>query len=239
MNKVDESPLERSPTYFSPAMRERRHKILKTTRQLIAENGVENFNLRRLCKEAGVALKTLYNSFYSKDRLIAVAIREVFDEIDENVRYSEPATSIEGIIERLVNTNQRNFRARNYTAAVTSLYFSPNSSTVVWEALQEMAFKNLMQWVKHTAEIGDFHDWVEPEALAHDVANLEFTVINDWANNRIDDAQYLRRLVLAVLTLVSGAARGATLVSVQELIKKINETGEVPDFPKAMWITNS
>lgn len=230
VNLIDESPLERSPTYQSLAMSERRRKILRTARRLIATNGIDNFGLRELCKEAGVALKTLYNTFYSKDRLIAVAIREVYVEIEEKADYLNPATTIEGIIERLIAVNQRNFKARNYTLAVTSLYFGINTPKVVWETLQALSFRNLKQWVIHTKEIGEFYDWVDADDLAHDIVNLEFSVINDWATKRISDKQYLPRLVLAVLSHAAGVTRGATLESVNRLIQQIYETGELPVF---------
>lgn len=231
----DESPLERPPIYDSPSMRERRHRILKETRSLIASKGIENFSVRELTHQAGVALRTLYNTFYSKDRLIAVAIREAYDEIEERVRYSMPATTIEGIIERLVTVNQRNFKARNYTVAVTALYFAPNTPIVVWETLQEIALKNLKQWVNHTAAKGDFHDWIDPDSLAHDIVNLEFAIISDWANNRISDEKYLRRLVDSVLCFVAGAVRGSTQESVERMFRHIHNNGDLPSFPKAVW----
>src|SRR5258708_5157752 len=131
---------EKSQVYASPAIVERRRRILKETRKMIAEVGVQGFSVRELCVRSHVALRTLYNAFHSKDRLIAIAIREAYDDVERSIEYTTSAETLEGIINRLTFINTRNMGARNYTKAVASLYFAPDVGEDIWLALQHMVF---------------------------------------------------------------------------------------------------
>jgi len=231
-----EKSLKRPLVYFSPSIHDRRQRILKEARRLIAEKGIERFSVRELSRRAEVAQRTLYNAFYGKDRLIAVAIREAYDEVQNSIRYSTSATTIEGIIDRLITVNQRNFKARNYTQAVASLYFAPGIQVEVWKTLQDMVFQNLSQWLNHTQQSGEFQEWVVVSELGHDIANLEYSIINDWASGRIADEDYLRRLIEGVLRLVAGAVQGRARENVEELLRRIHRERVLPSFPKATWV---
>src|SRR5438094_204527 len=72
-------------TYSSPAIRARRRRILEETRRMIAEDGLLNFNMNELCKRAGVAKRTLYNAFQTREQLIAIAIAEYFQEYVDRI----------------------------------------------------------------------------------------------------------------------------------------------------------
>ena len=55
--------------YSSPSIHERRRRILREARRLLAESGLEKFSIRTLCKRADVAQRTLYNAFHNRDRI--------------------------------------------------------------------------------------------------------------------------------------------------------------------------
>lgn len=218
--------------YSSALIQERRQRILHEARKMIAENGIEGFSIRELCRSADVAQRTLYNAFHSKDRLIAYAIRQAYEDINSYIGYRTSADTVEGIIDRLISVNRRNLKARNYTLAVTSIYFSTTSGEDIWKALREMAFLNLRQWLNRLHADGELQEWVNLEELPGTFANLEYSVINDWARGLIPDEDYLRRLVTAVLSLAAGVTRGATAERTHQMLMEIARTGKVPEFPK-------
>ena len=224
---------ERQLVYSSPLITERRKRILHEARKMIAERGIERFSIRELCRRADVAQRTLYNAFHSKDRVIALAIREAYEDVNNALRYSTSAETLEGILDRLIAVNRRNLRARNYTLAVTSIYFSPNTGEDIWNSLREMVFLNLRQWLDRLQRDGELQPWVNPVELAEDIANVEYAVINDWARGRIHDDDYVRRLVTSVLWLTIGATKGLTQKRAQKMLADMGRTGQVPEFPKA------
>ena len=227
---------ERQNVYASDAMAERRSRILSETRKLISDGGLDEFSIRTLCKRANVAPKTIYNVFHSKDRLIAIAIREAYEGVNRHIRYRTSPDTIEGIVDRLISVNTRNFKAKHYTRAVTSLYFSGNVTDDVWNSLRSMVFLNLHQWLDKVEADGDFQGWMNKDMAGGLFANLEYSVINDWAFDRLPDEEYIPTLILGVLSLASGMTRGATHEAILKMLQEIEETGELPVYQKPVFV---
>ena len=179
--------------YFSAAILARRRRLLKETRRMISEDGIDGFSVRKLCQKAGVSQRTLYNAFQSKDRLIAFAIREAFEEFQS---YAHSGVNLKGsaladLILGTLATNRRNLRVRNYTRAVCALYFSPKTPCDVWETLQNMSLSGTGAWLRRRQD--DFHPWIDLGHLAHLLADVQYATIHDWCLERICDADYLPR----------------------------------------------
>jgi AcrR family transcriptional regulator len=222
---------EKSQVYASAAIVERRKRILKETRKMIGEAGVQGFSVRELCVRSDVALRTLYNAFHSKERLIAIAIQESYDDVERNIDYRTSADTLEGIMDRLTFINTRNMSARNYTKAVASLYFAPDVGDDIWVALQHMVFRNLRQWLNRMAAEKHLQKGVELNELAMTLANLEYSVINDWAQGRIPDQEFVPRLIRSVLRMTVGTMTGEPQAQAQRYLDEIAATGKAPEFP--------
>lgn len=219
--------------YSSPLMQERRRRILKETRKLIAQKGLANFSVRELCKQAGIAQRTLYNHFSSKDRAAALAIKEAFDEIRYHIHYKTSATTIDGMIDRAIAINSRNLRAKNYALAVTTIYFSATSMDDVWNVLREMGTTGITELLKSLADNGQIEEWVHIDEVALTFSNISFAIINEWCLGRLSDEDYLRRVVESLLVLLCGVCRGEARDTARRYLGDIRATGKLPSFPKA------
>jgi len=234
----EKSPAGNPLVYSSPLIHERRRRILKETRKLIAEKGLANFSVRELCNQADIAQRTLYNHFSSKERVAALAIKEAFDEIRYHVHFKTSATTIEGMIDRAIAINSRNLRAKNYALAVTTIYFSPTSTDDVWEVLQKMGTNGITVLLESLAEQGEIEDWADIEEVALTFSNTTFAIINEWCLGRLTDEDYLRRIVDAVLLTLAGVCKGTALDTVRRYLREIKQTGTLPSFPMPTWRFN-
>ena len=126
--------------YSSPQIQERRERILHEARKLIVEEGIEAFSIRKLCARAGVVQRTLYNAFHSKDRIIALAIWNAYEEAHRKTRYKTAPDTIEGVIDRMYSVNRRNLRTPNYARAIVQLYFAQGLGEDILEALRAMVY---------------------------------------------------------------------------------------------------
>jgi AcrR family transcriptional regulator len=216
--------------YSSQAIIQRRKRILREARRLIAERGIEGFTIRTLCDRADVAPRTLYNAFLNKERLIAIAIQDAYEDFNRKMKYKTAADTLVGMLDRLMTVNRRNFNARNYTRAVAALYFSGTTHHDIWEALQQMAFANLKPWLARLDREDLLEPWVDTAEIASTFANIEYSTINDWAQGRIANADYLGRLVGNFLTLVVGIARGEVLEEARRHLATLHETGGLFDI---------
>lgn len=219
--------------YSSPMILDRRRRLLKEARRMIAEDGLEGFSIRKLCLRADVAQRTLYNAFQNKDRLIALAIREAFDEFSMFVRHQTDPDSLDGWIDRTVAINRRNFRVRNYTKAVCAIYFAPSTPRDVWMTLQDMSLRGNGAWLKRRQ--ADIHSWIDLDNFAHLMANVQYSTINDWCLGRLSDDDYLPRLAENMLLLVIGAVHGRLAEEAAEMLADLGATGKVPKFPNLVF----
>ncbi|WP_298675397.1 TetR/AcrR family transcriptional regulator [uncultured Sphingomonas sp.] len=222
--------------YSSPLILERRRRLLREARKMIAEGGVENFSVRRLCQRAEVAQRTLYNAFHNKDRVIALAIREAYDEFNLNVRYRTDLNTLPGVLDRTTAINRRNFRVRNYTKAVVAIYFAPTTPRDVWETLRDMSVHAIHEWLVAMQARGELRQWVDINHFATTMANVQYSVINDWCLGRLSDEEYLPRLAESMLLLLIGAVQGAVREEAEAFLIDIRRSGEVPKFPNVVWV---
>lgn len=216
--------------YSSPLILARRRRLLKETRHMIAEDGPDGFSIRKLCQRAGVAQRTLYNAFQNKDRLIALAIRESFDEFQAHVQAGSDPTSLGGLLSRTMAINRRNFRARNYTRAVCTIYFAPTTPRDVWQTLQDMSLIGNRAWLDLHG--GDRQPWVDVDHFGGTLANVQYATINDWCLGRLSDADYLPRLAENMLVLLVGAFRGSVAEEAAGYLESIRRTGDVAAFAR-------
>lgn len=67
---------------------ETRDKILKATRALIADNGLEGTTIKGICERAGVLPGSFYNLFDSKEQAILTVVREAIEAVDPDPEHT-------------------------------------------------------------------------------------------------------------------------------------------------------
>jgi AcrR family transcriptional regulator len=82
----------RRTNYSSPRQQERQQRILTVVREQITAAGYDGINVRDVAAASGVALKTLYNLYGSKDELMLAAVAELLSDVQqlEHVAGAEP-----------------------------------------------------------------------------------------------------------------------------------------------------
>jgi AcrR family transcriptional regulator len=216
---------ERPQTYASPAILERRQRILEETRKTIARQGINGLSMNEIGQRAGVAKRTLYNAFQTRERMIATAIQEYFDEYLGHVGFSYPQGTMLHSVERLVTVVQRNRRIRNYIRAIMALYFSSDIDEDIWTAMHTIASGHNRAWVASLRSRRQLQPWIDPAKLVDDLIRLEYATINNWAQGHIPDDEIVVRLVQCYLTLMLGAVRGTTRREIEALLHDIDVRG--------------
>ena len=186
--------------------------------------------MRKLSKRANVAPKTLYNAFGDRDRLIGLAIREMYDALRYNVKFKTSDKTLSGLLDRAIVLNRGNLKARNYAKAVATIYFAPGTHLELRDILQEMAVGKTSEWLADLRTKGQLHDWVDIEHLTRHMANMEYALILDWATGRVKDSEYLFRFAEIVLFSALASTKGEVYETAQTMMVRMAETREVPSF---------
>ena len=83
-----------------------------------------------------------------------------------------------------------------------------------------------MEWIKKLTSKRQLQPWIDPEQMAHDIIRIEYGVISDWCQGRIDDDDFLPHILLCYLNYVVGATKGRARKEVEDMLKLL-QTGEL------------
>jgi AcrR family transcriptional regulator len=195
-------------------MADRRRRIMDEARALISEKGLDAFSMRELGLRAGVAQRTLYNAFESKDHLIVLAVKEYYEHFVARMTYRNPAESMDGIVERLVIVHARNKSLKNYVRAVMAVYFASGVAEELWTTIHRISADNYRVWLTELRRRRQLHPWVDIDGGADMLARMEYATVHEWAEGRLADEAFIPKLLTAVLTLAAGMARGEALKAI-------------------------
>lgn len=204
-----DSVLSDNLVYSSPRIFERRRRILWTARDLVAKHGYEGFSVRELCKHAGVAPHTVYKAFESKERVVALSIREYFLSFIQKREFVFDKTSLQGVIERLIVSDLHMHDARTFVSAIVAIYFSQTADEDLQIASRMNIIVTLQPWAEALRERGHLRVGVTVDDFVRDIVGLLFDASLNWCRGKISDENFGREKLRMTLTYASGATRGA------------------------------
>lgn len=222
MNKVE---IERSTGYFSKTMQERRRRIVSETIQMINEGGIDTLSLSEVCRRASVARRTIYYAFETRDSLIAAAMEEQMDRLEQGIVYEHQAGTLARVIERICHAAKRNIDFPKYAEALVSMYFRSDTSSEIWAKLLSNATTVHHAWIQKLDAHRQLQPHVDANELAAEITQLRYAVAHQWLRGGIASSALAKRLVHAVLTHVSGATRGAARREIDEIAQFISANG--------------
>lgn len=202
------APAATGRVYSSATMHDRRRRILEEARRAIAEDGIEALSVRTLCERAGIAQRTLYNAFGSKDRVVGLAIRDHYLAQIGRMKFASREDSIEGVIERLERVALRAVRQRNYLKAILDVYFSPVPHPDIVDVTRELALGNVMPWLLRLQALGQLNPQLPVDEVARNMAELVLLIMRRWTLGEISGATMRDRVLRGFLNLAAGATIG-------------------------------
>lgn len=207
----------------SPAMFERRRRVLREARHMIGELRIDDFNMRELCRRADVSSRTIYNAFGSKEAVIALAINDYFEAFHRMMTFDRPRETFDGSIERFVATTLRNLQIPNYLHAVAALYFSPTLDPDIRAVLLGGGVRAWQPWLNELRIRRQIEKGVNLDALLIDLSDMQFAKVHQWGIGVIADEQLLDMTAMSVLTHLAGATRGPARDAVRQIITDVRD----------------
>lgn len=205
---MDEFTGGRSLIYKSDNIYERRRRILREARKMIAEGGLEGFSVRELCSRADIAQKTLYNAFGSKENVIALAIRQYMTDFNERAKLRFDAATLDGRLERLIKVHSRNLQIRPYTTAIMAVYNSPTAAGEIRKAIRAVSEAGARPLAQHLEETKSLLPGVTAESFVYLQTSTVYSVLMDWCVGDLPDGELVDRVCEVFLMLVVGTTKG-------------------------------
>jgi AcrR family transcriptional regulator len=207
--------------YASSSIIERRRRILSTTRKMIASEGIAAVSMDEISRRADVAKRTLYNAFQSKERLIAAAIHQYFEDYEVELAYTTPAATAERMAEHLSLMAHRNLTIRNYTRALVDIHYSADVEPNIRQTIADIVTHSHRPWIDRLHTERQLQPWISRDILVDDLTRYRYAVAHDWAHERIADDRFGPTLITGVMTLMIGATKPRARRECEEALKDI------------------
>jgi AcrR family transcriptional regulator len=209
--------------YDSPIMADRRRRILDEARAIIDELGVEGFTIRELSRRAGVAQRTLYNQFGSKEDILASAIHDHFAGLLATLPAPPRASDFEGYLERIDSLVDRTVDLKRYATAMVGVFFSPTVDRRLYDTLRWISGGGSAAWVEEAVRAGVLAKLApeDVERLSTLIINTGYANVTDWAAGRISAGEMRLRFKLNFLTCIQPMTRTAHQPTITRLLRRL------------------
>ncbi len=201
----------------SPAMFQRRRRILSEVRRLVGLHGAD-FSVRELCDRAQIAPNTLYNAFGSKDAVIALAVLGYFEGFFARTEFIHPSDSFEGVMERNIAGALRNIELPQYVHAVAKLYFSDSENLSLRPDFDRLVGRFFLPWLERLRLERQLVKGVDLKRVPGNMAAILFAQVLEWRAGRLDDIGFLDARTDAILCYLGGLTKGDAERSIRKAL---------------------
>ncbi|CCA90446.1 TetR/AcrR family transcriptional regulator [Novosphingobium sp. PP1Y] len=213
--------------YTSPAMRERRKRIVDTAHRILGEGGVTSLTIRRLSVEAQVAQRTIYRLFGDKDGVVCATVVDRMKEVREHIARRKQTYTLDVVFSELDWMVSEMERDTLYARVVVGFVFASEQRQLEVRELTSVAYNRLMAWYAVMKAEHRVRDDLDIEQLAREHVMHEFLVYRRWSLGACDSPQcrlelhacFLKTAALVLL----GDDREEYLRKLIEIQKLLNE----------------
>ncbi|KQM21075.1 TetR family transcriptional regulator [Novosphingobium sp. Leaf2] len=170
--------------YTSPAMTERRERIVATAHRILGEGGVAALTIRRLSEDAGVAQRTLYRLFGDKDGVISATVIDRMVEVRENIARRAAKYTLQVVFAELDWMVSELERDSLYAGVVIDFVFSREPRDLEVRELTSVARARFSGWLELEKAQGHVRVDLDLTTITDSHVMHEFLVYRRWSLGR-------------------------------------------------------
>jgi len=201
----------RRTNYSSPRQQERQQRILTVVREQITAVGYDGINVRDVAAASGVALKTLYNLYGSKDELLLAAVAEMLSD----VRNLEAVAGAEPGIPRLLAHTQaiaaQIVETPAYADTMARTLFQAGRDHHLIDVMLGSSVRLVTENLQYAVTQGELIEKLDLEESAQVLAGHQWSMVLLWSKGLIAldsiPGAMLRSSLLSLIPLCRGARR--------------------------------
>ncbi len=167
--------------YTSPAMAERRQRIIDCAHRLMGEAGEQGLTIARLCREAEVAPRTIYRLFTDKDGVIFATVADRMREVRDHIARQNRTYTLDTVFDELDWMVSEMERDTEYARVAIGFNFSLNPRRAEIRELRSVAYNRFRNWLDLQIAAGNTRGDLDLERLAQRHVVGEFLVYRRWA----------------------------------------------------------
>ena len=205
---------------FDEHKAERRARIGKVARQLVAERGYEGLTMRELAQKARVAVPTLYNLFGSKDAILVAELEASARAVAS--RLGATSDSPYAAFEAAFDAGMRMVEdAPEFYRACMQMFLTSPETTEMRRRVEDGYILMMASNLASAKAQGLLADWAEPQVVARHMFALYVSAMLAWGAGELDLKGFRATAFSGVCHLLAGVARGAFLVDIEAKIRSL------------------
>jgi AcrR family transcriptional regulator len=213
----------------------KRGQILRELRRQIGVRGIDGITMRDLAIASGVALKTLYNLFGSKEALVAESVRETYRRVMGSIIQDDGAPEpFDQLIAYASRSAQFNLAEPVYTKAMIYAYYAAYESEYSFHKdfhdYIGGGFENILTEMQ---TLGELRDWSSPRVIARQIVESLISTAAEWAKQVIPDDAFADTSLLTILSLLhvhlDDRRRNETEARIREIGERLEAKARVRD----------
>ena len=207
----------RARVYGSIGLIERGERILDVTRELLSEHGYHGVTMRDVAARAGVARKTLYDRFNSKDKLVLAALRDVLEGVEARAHAGAGEGGIDAILAHGVAVSRQIVRAPRYAAAMGHALFQADPKDTLIDALVGSAARRHEHALTQAQQNDEVLQGIDLARMGLHLSAQSWGVLLLWMKGLLPVRQVEREIKRAHLMTLMALTQGRR----HELLKKL------------------
>jgi len=199
---------------------ERRERIARVARKLVAERGYDGLTMRELARAARVAVPTLYNLFGSKDAILVAELEASARHIASRLPLGGDSFFARGMAAFEAGMMLIEEAPEFYRASMRMFMTSPETDAM--RRRVEDGYVAIMAGNLSAAKAaGQLADWAEPAVVARHMFGLYIASFLAWGMGELDLPQFRAVALSGCCHLLAGVARGQFAADVEARIREL------------------
>ena len=210
-------------TLFDEHKAERRERITRAARALVAARGYDGLTMRDLAHAARVSVPTLYNLFGSKDAILVAELQTMAARIIAQLplasddHFARAITAFEAGM-RLVEESPEFFRA------CMRMFFTSPASDEMRRRTNQAYIAIMTANLSAAKAAGQLAEWAEPGVVAQHLFALYMSAFMAWGIGELDFATFRATALSGACHLLAGVARGKFATDVEARIRQLSRS---------------
>ena len=209
---------------FEEHKAERRARILKAARALIAERGYEGLTMRDLADASRVSVPTLYNLFGGKQAILLGELEATFAAVVASIEHVPAGNVVARALATCDAGNADLLAVPRYSRELILLFLTSPDTAPLRRASAQRYVELMAEVLRDGQAAGEIHEWIEPLALARSMFAHYQLVMIDWARGEIDSDQFQATTRFGMCAMLLGVARGRAQRQLQVQIESLQRT---------------
>jgi AcrR family transcriptional regulator len=217
---------------FEEHKAERRERILKAARKLVAERGYDGLTMRDLARAARVSVPTLYNLFGSKDAILIAELEHSARTIAARMPVGGASFFQRGRAGFETGTRLIEESPELYRAAMRMFLTSPELAPMRQRV--EDGFIAIMAGNLGAAKAaGQLAEWAQPMIVARHLFAGYVAAFLSWGIGELELPQFRAAALSSMCHLLIGCARGEFAREVEAELQRLASEPALQTFKEA------